>query len=180
MNDPQADTLMFPIMGGPSVPWEVMLPHENQAQKNHGQTLHRLAERGGLGPHEAWAVVNGLNFFEHSKEEVSGWESKWREFASQTNQRYERPERELSEAKRKLDGEHICILHNSIACNECANDFRELEKERDALRDIADRLGKLVRDGFQEPESNADCNSWEKLGRKLLSELDALKINKTP
>lgn len=49
---------MFPIMNGPSVPWSVMAPHEKQAIKNHGQTLQRLSERGGLGAEEAWFIVN--------------------------------------------------------------------------------------------------------------------------
>jgi len=48
----------FPIMEGPSIPWEMILPHERQAKKNHGgQTLERLAERGGLGCSEVVAVL---------------------------------------------------------------------------------------------------------------------------
>lgn len=47
----------FPIQGGPSVPWWAMEPHGKQAERNHGQTLERLAERGGLGPAEAWWVI---------------------------------------------------------------------------------------------------------------------------
>lgn len=30
------------------VPWDFVASHEAQALKNHGQTLERLAERGGL------------------------------------------------------------------------------------------------------------------------------------
>lgn len=54
----------FPILGtsGPSsvtgIPWGVIAPHERQARLNHaGQTLRRLAERGGLSPCEAVAVL---------------------------------------------------------------------------------------------------------------------------
>jgi hypothetical protein len=50
----------FPIMGGPSVPWELVAPYEVQAKQNHDQTLERLAERGGLAPNELWCVVKGL------------------------------------------------------------------------------------------------------------------------
>lgn len=40
-----------------ALPWDVIAPHAAQAQRNHGQTLERLAERGGLGPDEAVAVL---------------------------------------------------------------------------------------------------------------------------
>lgn len=40
------------------VPWAMIEPHEAQAKRNHGgQTLRRLAERGGLGAAEAVAVL---------------------------------------------------------------------------------------------------------------------------
>jgi hypothetical protein len=42
-----------------SVPWKLVEPHRAQAMKNHSQTLERLAERGGLGPEELRAVVEG-------------------------------------------------------------------------------------------------------------------------
>lgn len=51
------DTRLFPIRGGPAIAWYLMTPHERQAQRNHDQTLRRLAERGGLSPCEAVAVL---------------------------------------------------------------------------------------------------------------------------
>lgn len=39
------------------IPWAMIAPHESQALKNHDQTLERLAERGGLAPSEAVAVL---------------------------------------------------------------------------------------------------------------------------
>lgn len=55
---------MFPVMTGKyghdkgvSVPLTFVLPHEQQARKNHSQTLRRLAERGGLDPTELAAVL---------------------------------------------------------------------------------------------------------------------------
>jgi hypothetical protein len=40
------------------VPWSLVAPFEEQAKKNHGgQTLERLAERGGLSPHELVALI---------------------------------------------------------------------------------------------------------------------------
>lgn len=48
----------FPLQGGPSLPWEMIAPYEAQARANHGgQSLERLAERGGLSPCEALAVL---------------------------------------------------------------------------------------------------------------------------
>jgi hypothetical protein len=66
--NPQAfPSVGFPIMAiygypperrdGFKIPWEMILPHEKQAYSNHYQTLKRLAERGGLGAHEALAVL---------------------------------------------------------------------------------------------------------------------------
>jgi hypothetical protein len=40
-----------------SLPWEMIEPHEKQAQKNHSQSLARLAERGGLSADEALRVL---------------------------------------------------------------------------------------------------------------------------
>ena len=42
-----------------SIPWAMLAPHEEQAQRNHGQSLQRLAERGGLSPGEACDVLLG-------------------------------------------------------------------------------------------------------------------------
>ena len=38
-----------------SIPWDLL--NEEQAKKNHDQTLERLAERGGLAPSEALAII---------------------------------------------------------------------------------------------------------------------------
>lgn len=39
------------------VPWDLIEPHEAQAQRNHSQSLARLSERGGLGACEAVAIL---------------------------------------------------------------------------------------------------------------------------
>jgi len=52
----------FPIQRGPSILWSVIAPHEDQARRNHGQTLARLAERGGLDPIEALAVIEDRDY----------------------------------------------------------------------------------------------------------------------
>lgn len=43
-----------------SIPWRLIAPHEKQAIQNHGQTLERLNERGGLDPKELYAVMHDL------------------------------------------------------------------------------------------------------------------------
>jgi hypothetical protein len=49
----------FPIQSPaiPSIPWAMIAPHESRARANHGQSLARLAERGGLCPSEALDVL---------------------------------------------------------------------------------------------------------------------------
>lgn len=52
----------FPIMldyshGKWYLPMSLFRPHEEQARRNHDQTLDRLRERGGLSPCEALAVL---------------------------------------------------------------------------------------------------------------------------
>lgn len=39
------------------IPWDMLSPHAAQATRNHGQTLERLAQRGGLGVSEAIAIL---------------------------------------------------------------------------------------------------------------------------
>lgn len=78
----------FPIMRGPSVPWEVMRPHESMAQKNHSQTLQQLAERGGLAPGEAWCVVSGIQYGIASKEQWQLWDAEWFKYAERVNLHY--------------------------------------------------------------------------------------------
>lgn len=50
-----------------SVPWSLLAPHEEQAHKNHGQTLHRLAERGGLTFCEMVAIIENVHWRETFK-----------------------------------------------------------------------------------------------------------------
>lgn len=58
----------FPVLGSPdgqpkSVPWHLVEPHRKQAEKNHSQTLERLAERGGLSWAELFAAMAGVSPF---------------------------------------------------------------------------------------------------------------------
>ena len=55
-----------------SIPWSVIAPHERQADRNHGQTLKRLAERGGLSACEAVAVLEDRDWHKMTDEDAVG------------------------------------------------------------------------------------------------------------
>jgi hypothetical protein len=54
LTDARAASFPFVVV---CIPWDMIAPHAKQADKNHYQTLERLAERGGLTAEEAVAVL---------------------------------------------------------------------------------------------------------------------------
>ena len=53
----------FPILGaGMDIPWIIVELHDKQVRANHGQSLERIAERGGLGWGEALAVLEDRKY----------------------------------------------------------------------------------------------------------------------
>jgi hypothetical protein len=66
----------MPILGGlkygiAEVPWGLIEPHEAQARANHGgQSLERLASRGGLGVAEALDIIEGNRWVNGREEKV--------------------------------------------------------------------------------------------------------------
>jgi len=54
-----------------SVPWAFVEAFRQQAEQNHGQTLERLAERGGLAPEEMWLAAHGLRLRDMPDEQVA-------------------------------------------------------------------------------------------------------------
>lgn len=54
-----------------SIPWDMIAPHERQADRNHYQTLKRLAERGGLSPAEAVAVLEDREYRQMGNQEAA-------------------------------------------------------------------------------------------------------------
>ena len=51
---------VMPIMGSTllsEIPFAILVPHAAQAKRNHHQSLERLAERDGLSPCEAVAIL---------------------------------------------------------------------------------------------------------------------------
>lgn len=68
MNDPKIQDRTFPLLSSHRmgwsrrvIPWEWAEAFRKQAERNHGQTLERLAQRGGLSPAEALAAHRGNN-----------------------------------------------------------------------------------------------------------------------
>ena len=67
-------------------PMAILRPHTPQAMRNHGQTLERLAERGGLSPVEVVAIIEGWNPFRETDRETDEtalvkladiWDASW-------------------------------------------------------------------------------------------------------
>ena len=116
---------LFPIMGKltgthlPSIPWAAIAPSELQARRNHDQTLDRLAERGGLSPSEAIAVLEGRHW--HSMD--------WDESVRRLNEIV--AERSAFTAPRQ-DGWQEMV--------------RELEMAADTFRDFSNVLGVIGKD----------------------------------
>ena len=47
-----------PHMGRSALPWALVEPHRAQARTNHGESLERLAEQGGLDWVDLWLVLS--------------------------------------------------------------------------------------------------------------------------
>lgn len=61
------------------LPMALFEPHERQAQANHGQSLRRLNERGGLSACEAVAILEDRAWRRMSHEDAYGALSKHRD-----------------------------------------------------------------------------------------------------
>jgi hypothetical protein len=96
----------FPVLGFRmyrdkplTVPWDFLAPHEAQAQRNHSQTLKRLAERGGLCPTEMLDILKG-----------QGWATSLRVHGLTPEMAWGQVERELThwlaEKARREGGKH--------------------------------------------------------------------------
>ena len=110
----------FPIMtkkGKEYIPYDIIKPHEEQALKNHcGQTLDRLAARGGLSWSEAYAVLTDSKFT-YRDQYIS------EEF-------YEKKVKEIvSNAKRGINMSKYCHSNDGELY------YGEFDTEQDALED---------------------------------------------
>lgn len=64
----------FGDYAGTSIPWALVEPWRRQAMRNHGQTLERLAERGGLHPIEMYNCAHGIDYgYRPADDVVKAW-----------------------------------------------------------------------------------------------------------
>lgn len=104
---------MYPIMGGPSVPWSYMEPHDSQARANHQQSLQRLAERGGLSPCEAELIVTSRPLFRRGGDwDLEQLKRDWFARAERVNGHYE----ELEQLRDVLSQVHERLLTAWASC----------------------------------------------------------------
>lgn len=62
----------YPILGTRPqqyIPYGLLMIHEGQAWKNHGQSLSQLAKRGGLSWAEALAIMDGKTWRDAERDE---------------------------------------------------------------------------------------------------------------
>ena len=100
----------FPIMidswKRAHLPWELFEPHEAQAQRNHYQSLTRLAERGGLSPAEALAVLEDRKFQDMDDKDAWIGLIQIAEQAAASRARAETLEEAAQVAEQAADAEH--------------------------------------------------------------------------
>lgn len=111
----------FPIMEGPSIPWRMILSHENQAKRNHDQTFEELARRGGLSPAEALAVLDDLRWRD----------SRWRD--REAHDELERRRAAFEDCSRADDCSD-CMRTGKDSCRERGGDGCALRRADDAGR----------------------------------------------
>lgn len=93
MNEPHRVTGLtegFPVLGSKtikSIPWAMIAPHDERAQRSHKLSLYRLAQRGGLSVGDAvdvlderpWSLVPRYSYADyHTRlaDLVEAWETK--------------------------------------------------------------------------------------------------------
>lgn len=85
----------YPVIGTEPkqyIPYEVLLSHEERAIQNHGQTLERLAERGGLSWFEILCVLEEKNILDNEIKRMSDKERKkkvWKHILKFYNYQYQ-------------------------------------------------------------------------------------------
>ena len=154
----QPKRMMYPIQRGPSVPWEVMIPHEAMSQKNHGQSIQRIAERGGFSPCEAWAVVNGYKWTGlEGKEVYDDFAKRWIEYAEKINLHYTEAIRERDEALKALKNSQ----DQTTAYSE---EIKRIWGQREEARQEADLYNRLnaqsVAKALQFSKERDEARAW--------------------
>lgn len=123
---------LFPVLvSGPPdrnktyVPWSLLEPHRAQALKNHGQTLERLAERGGLSVCEIAAVVQDRAWF-HMKAN-DAWEAIYAAIAAELERMCE----ELAKCVETLSGDHRPNMY--VQADEALARWQKMKEESNGI-----------------------------------------------
>lgn len=61
------------------VPWDVIEAHRKQAEKNHLQTLERLAQRGGLSASELYLALEDRALYDRAGHDTLTEKERWAE-----------------------------------------------------------------------------------------------------
>lgn len=139
MTEKLVERRMFPIMCGEDIPWVVIAPCEDQAQRNHSQSLKRLAERGGLDPQEALWVLTGQKWAS-TKLTLEEADTKLREIAKE---RYYLPAIERLEAELvELRETHTDKALAWDKCQELRSELAEARAEIERYRIALERISK--------------------------------------
>lgn len=135
----------FPILGhsqrqAGSVPWALVAPHEDQAQRNHYQSLKRLAERGGLSHSELCAVLEDREWRSMPDHEAVM-------AVAEHLSRYNGPLSRISELEKQLTALRAAAL-SALGID---NPY--------PLSDVLDGLSAAANHSLQ--EHGCDCHGWE-------------------
>lgn len=105
----------FPVIGGGAIPWKFIEPHDPWAIKNHGQTLERLAQRGGMSWEEILAVIRHKKDLEDDIGERAASYAVLEEVEEFRN-RQKRRWIPITERFRMMTGTPCCRLQTIIHC----------------------------------------------------------------
>lgn len=129
----------FPIMGGPSIPWSMLASYTATVKQNHGQSLERLAERGGLSPYEAMCALACTS--------LSGGRNKWPD-----------PGAELERRRAEYEEHAACksavaaLVRAAMEWHRCNRDDVATSYEEDLAAKVA--LNKACAEYAEHPSSN--------------------------
>lgn len=141
----------FPIQDGPMVPWVYMAPHEAQAQKNHSQSLARLAERGGLGCGEAELIVTARTLYPARGEPGYAWgdlKRQWIERAEKVNAAHTAQAEELARFQQLVcDFQAAAMLDVGGQGGPCCVEPKHVAAHVQALHALADAAKAFVEYG---------------------------------
>lgn len=161
----------FPILSirGQSfapVSWALMARHEVTAQRNHdGQTLERLAQRGGLDPCEALAVVLDLPWEAVRLVPLATAHAMLRALDAAVTQR-EAAERERDDAQRQSHEDAARYMQHMGRADHYAQELRRCQQARQAAQEATEKAERATAAlvGGRFCDSTCDAAKWVDCG----------------